>query len=119
MDHLPILDCLQQITHTCTKLKMGLRWYGIDLQKSIYMQTYFGLQQRYNSNMSIISPVDLFVKIILFWSYFFIRQKKRYGTLISGDIIGVRFVRLNRSFQTRPAFRPVLATYIVRLFYFR
>jgi len=54
MDHLPILDCLQQITHMCTKLKMGLRWYGIDLQKSIYMQTYFGLQQRHNPNMSIM-----------------------------------------------------------------
>ena len=54
---------------------MGLRWYGIDIQKSIYMQTYFGLQQRHNPNISIISPVDSFVEIVLFWSYFFIRQK--------------------------------------------
>ena len=49
--------------------------------KAPICETYFGLQQRHNPNMSILSPRDSFVERVIFWVILLEKTKNRYGTL--------------------------------------
>jgi len=41
-------------------------------------ETHFGLQQRHNLNMSILSPGDSFAERVLFWVLLLEKTKNKY-----------------------------------------
>ena len=73
-----------------------LKWVSNDTvsasNRASICETYFGLQQRHNPNMSILSPGDSFAERVLFWVLLLEKTKNRYGTLYLQRYPNVKWV---------------------------
>jgi len=64
--------------------KLNPKWIARDPKSAssrvLIRETYFRLFERHNLNMSIISPVNLFAEMILFWVLLLEKMSNGYRT---------------------------------------